>query len=481
MSAKLVRELMQSATQAHGAGLLDDAEKIYHRLLGVRPGHAPAVHLLGVICCQRKQFDAGLKLITQAISASPGQAEFYNSRGNALRGLNRVEEAIAAYHRAFELDPADLATLNNLGMALDRADRIPEALDCFDRLIAKKDDVAEWHANRGGVQAGAGLLPQAIASQRRAIALRPELAGAHAKLATALLASGEFAEGWREFEWRFRAGVVGDPTRDDPAPVWDGTPIPGKTLLVQAEQGFGDFFQCVRYVPRVAAGGAKVILRCQPALRKLVERVDGVAAVVTTDDAIPPHDLQVPIFSFPKLFGTDLATIPRTTPYLSADQGKAKEYERTNDRKRIGLAWAGSTAHGNDRRRSCPAERFNSLAGIEGVDFYRLQMPRDLPAPSALHLVDRTDQLQDFDDTAALISQLDLVISVDTSVVHLTGALGKPVWVLLPFAAEWRWMANREDSPWYPTARLFRQLTPGDWAGVMERVRDAVRVRTVRG
>jgi hypothetical protein len=222
----------------------------------------------------------------------------------------------------------------------------------------------------------------------------------------------------------------------------------------------------------MVAQGAKVVLRCQPELRTLLQRLPVASSVVANDEPIPPHDLQVPVFSLPLLFDTREETIPRTIPYLFADEENAARFGSADDRLRVGLVWAGSTGHGNNRRRSCPADEFNELAGIEKIDFYRLQMPADLPGPSALKLTDRTAELNNFDDTAALISNLDLVISVDTSVAHLAGAMGKSVWILLPFAAEWRWMTGRDDSPWYASALLFRQTTPGDWRGVLQRVRE---------
>jgi Flp pilus assembly protein TadD len=474
MTLKIVRQLMESATRAHSAGQLDQACALYQQVLAVRPGYPDAVHLLGVIACQRGQYDRGLTFISTAISASPNQSEFHNSLGNALRGLKRLDDAIIAHRRAVELDPNNLPALNNLAMALDYQDRSTDALQCLDRLIAAKDDVPQWHVNRGAVQFNTGDLASAIASQRRAIALQPDLPGAHAKLATALLASGQFAEGWREYEWRFRAGVIGDPTQGIASPRWDGSPLDGRTLLVHAEQGFGDFFQCARFLPLIAARGGSVILRCQQAVKKLAGQIAGITKLITLDEPVPPHDLQVPIFSLPLLFGADEGNIPRDIPYLFPSPEKAARFARTTPGKRVGLVWAGLPGHGNDRRRSCPAEQFNALARVDNLEFYRLQMPRDLPAPSGLTLIDHTADFTDFDDTAALISQLDLVISVDTSVAHLTGALGKPVWILLPFAAEWRWMTGRSDSPWYPTARLFRQTSVGDWPEVLGQIRDAL-------
>ena len=479
MNAKIARDLIASAARLHQAGQLEQAEKIYQQVLIVRPNQADAVHLLGVIACQRQQLDRGLELISRAILLSPTTGEYHNSLGNVLSGLKRMEEAIASYRRAYELDPKNLAALNNLAMALGHEDFTAESLALFDRLIAIKNDVGPWHTNRGGIQYNAGMLTAAIESQRRAIALQPDLAGAHTKLATALLSLGQFAEGWKEYTWRFVGGATANPALEDAAPVWDGSPIAGKTLLVQGEQGLGDVLQCARYLPLIAEQGVTVIVRCKPSLKMLLGRVAGVAQTLSVGEPIPPHDLQVPIFSLPLIFQTDEQTIPRAIPYLFADENKAKKYGGGGSVKRVGLAWAGSEEHGNNRRRSCPAEALNALAGIENIEFHRLQLPRTLPGPSGLTLIDHTVELHDFDDTAALVSNLDLVISVDTSIVHLAGAMGKPVWVLLPFAAEWRWLTQREDSPWYPTARLFRQTSAGDWNGVMQRVRSVLEAMAI--
>jgi Flp pilus assembly protein TadD len=481
MSAQTIQQLLQSATLLHQAGQLNQAEAQYQEILQIDPSHADALHLLGVIACQRGQYERGLELILTAVTFSPHRSDYHSTMGNALSGLKRWTEAIAAHRRAFDFDPSNLGALNNLAVALGHDDQTEESLECFEQLIAAKGDVAPWHANRADVLREAGKFSAAIDSLRRAIALQPDLAGAHIKLASALLSLGQFAQGWREFEWRFRAGTVADPTVGDSAPVWDGSSLAGKTLLIQPEQGFGDYLQLARYFPLLAKKGSMVIARCPPELRRLIERVPGVKQTITTDEPIPPHDLQIPIFSLPLRFHTDAKTIPRAIPYITADPQKAARYATNTGRKRIGLAWAGFTGHGNDRRRSCPADQFNTLAEIDGVDFYRLQMPPSLAPPSALALIDHTATLADFDETAALIANLDLVITVDTSIAHLAGAMGKPVWILLPFAADWRWQTHREDSPWYPTARLFRQTIAGDWAGAMERVRDALRDKTDPG
>jgi Flp pilus assembly protein TadD len=469
MSSKAINDAMQSALRFHNAGDLNSAQRTYEQILRVHPAHADAVHLLGVIACQRREFVRGVEWVSRAISLSPNQSAYHNSLGNGLRGLNKLTEAISAYRRAFELDSKNLQALNNLAVALDDAGQIDESLTYFDRLIAVKSDVPEWHTNRGSALLNARQVEAAIASFRTALSLRPSFATAHAKLSAALLLSGNFSEGWGEAEWRFRVGLMTDPGIAGGNPRWDGSPLQDRTLLIYAEQGFGDCIQFVRYAAMIPRDAGKVILQCEAPLKRLSSCVSGVDQVVTTDESTPPHDVQIPILSFPLVFQTDESSIPRRVPYILVDSQPS-----TNDRPRVGLVWAGNPAHANDHRRSCPADEFNALAEVDGIEFFRLQFPASLPSPSAFQLIDQIAELQDFADTAALVSTLDLVISVDTAVAHLAGAMGKPVWILLPFAGEWRWMTGREDSPWYPTARLFRQSLPGDWAGVLQRVRDAL-------
>jgi hypothetical protein len=244
-------------------------------------------------------------------------------------------------------------------------------------------------------------------------------------------------------------------------------------VLIRAEQGFGDAIQFIRYAPLIEKNGGHIIVQCQPALSRLLSKVAGVDEIIGPDEPLPAHDLQLPILSFPLVFNTTMETIPHRVPYLHASGGGLRLPESPGI-KRIGLAWAGNPNHANDRRRSIDPQLLSILGKIPNVEFHRLQLPASLPAPPGLHLIDHTNESADFQDTADLIAQMDLVISVDTAVAHLAGAMGKPTWILLPFAAEWRWLEQRSDSPWYPTARLFRQTKPGDWAGVLSKVREAI-------
>jgi hypothetical protein len=308
----------------------------------------------------------------------------------------------------------------------------------------------------------------------------PDNAEAHWHLAGALLRRCDFDEGWREFEWRWRLRHSA-PRRSFTQPEWDGGDLQGRTILLYCEQGFGDVIQFIRYVPLVAKLGAPVIVPAPSQLARLLQSVPG--ARIVTNDPLPPFDLQLPLLSLPRVFNTGLQTIPAAIPYLHpdpllVDQWKLKTSCPGNGMK-VGLAWAGRATHPNDRNRSISLQRLSPLTEINGPVFFSLH--KGEPAaqatnpPAGMKLIDLMADVHDFADTAALIANLDLVITVDTAVAHLAGAMGKAVWVLLPFPSDWRWLLNRDDSPWYPTMRLFRQAQPGDWAAPILQIATALR------
>ena len=321
---------------------------------------------------------------------------------------------------------------------------------------------------------------------REALRLRPDYPEAHNNLGCALLLAGLFEDGWKEYEWWRKVQPYSSSVRDFPAPLWRGEAIGDRTILLHAEQGLGDTLQFCRYAPLMVCG-AGIILEVQPSLVRLLSRLPGVMQVVAWGDGLPPFDLHCPLMSLPLAFGTTLDTIPAGTPYLSADPALAANWQERLvglDGLRIGLVWAGGqrlnfpVLVAVDRRRSIALKALAPLGEVSGVSFVSLQ--KDAPAaqaadpPHGLMLHDFTADLHDFEDTAALIVNLDLVISVDTSVAHLAGALGKPVWLLNRFDTDWRWLLNRDDSPWYPTLRQFRQPRPGDWNGAVCAARDAL-------
>ena len=432
--------LVARALAAHQRGDLDAAERDYRAALAAAPRHPHALHFLGVILYQRDRAADALPLLEQAVALVPHEPEFHNNLGLALAAADRTADAVAAYRRALDLKPDHAVAWNNLGLALQAANRLAEAIDAF------------------------------RASLRHA----PGFAQAHWNLGLALLAHGEFAEGWREYDWRLAIPELGRDLPKPAGPRWDGGNPAGRTILLTSEQGLGDTLQFIRFAPVLAARGARVLVQTQPALVKLLSSVPAVAGVYGGADPLPAYDAQLPLLSVAGALGIDADTIPRDVPYLACDPqhaaAVAAELAPFGGAFKVGLAWAGSPGHGNDRRRSCPLAALAPLLALRDVAWFSLQKDdgedQIAGVPAARNLV-LLEARRDFERKAALMAALDLVISVDTSTAHLAGALARPLWVLLPFAPDWRWQLERADSPWYPTARLIRQAHPGDWTGVV--------------
>ncbi len=501
--------IFRQAVADHRAGKLPEAEAGYRRILAVQPNHADSLHYLGLIAAQLGRHDRAVELIGRAVAVrpgmpdylnnlglsllvlgraadavdahrravtqAPGMAEAHNNLGNALRALDRPAEAEASYRQALALAPDMAPAHNNLGAALADLDRLDEAERSYRAALERWPDYPEAYNNLGNTLRALGRWPAATASYRQALALAPDYAEAHYNLGWSLLLAGDFAEGWTEFEWRWRI-AGGQVARDLPAPFWTGEPLDGRTLLLHAEQGAGDTFMFCRYVALAARRG-RVVLEAPAPLVGLLSRLPGLAGIVTAGAALPPFDLHCPLLSLPRAFGTTLATVPAEIPYLAADPVRIaawRERLRGIGGRRIGLVWAGNPTQRDDRRRSIPLAALAPLATVPGVTFVSLQKGRRETPPDGMRLVDWTDELRDYDDTAALIEALDLVVGVDTGVVHLAGALGRPVWVMNRFEPYFAWMTERADSPWYPSLRQFRQTAPGDWVGVIESVRAAL-------
>jgi len=327
-----------------------------------------------------------------------------------------------------------------------------------------------------------GQSDEAVAAYWQAVAIDPDLPASQWNLALALLVRGDFAQGWGKYEWRRKCADIGCARPDIIQQQWHGEPLEGRTILLHAEQGFGDTIQFMRYLPLVVQCGGRVIVECQSELQRLLKIMAPDIPIIARGQPLPDFDLQCPLLSVPKAMGTTLATIPAHVPYLRADAQDMQAWRnRLADHghcMKVGLIWAGNPRHKNDRNRSMKLAHFAHLAQVQGVQFYNLQKGEAAAEaktfPLGMALIDWTDELKDFADTAGLIANLDLVIAVDTAVAHLAGAMGKPVWTLLPFCPDWRWLRGREDSPWYPTMRLFRQPANGDWNSVMKRVAEAL-------
>jgi len=466
--------LLNRAQVLQQLGRTREALASFDLALALAPGSADAYNLRGNAHYTLKSFAAALADYDRAAALKPDAAPLHNNRGNALRELSRHEEALAAFGRAIALKPDYAEAHNNRGNALLGLNLVAEALADYDRALALKPDFADALVNRGNALHYLGRGREAIASFDAAIALSPQLAEAHWNKALTLLALGDFARGFAEYEWRWRRDSELK-SRSFAQPQWQGEDIAGKTVLLHAEQGFGDTIQMIRYLPLVAARGARVVLEIPDDLRPLIGGT-GVAATVRRGDALPPFDLHCPLMSLPLAFGTTLDTIPASVPYLSAPAERIAAWRaRLADLTppRVGLVWSGKPTHKNDHNRSIALTQLAPLLQTAGVTFVSLQTEyrdADRTALATAPLVRLDDALADFADTAAAIAALDLVIAVDTAVAHLAGAMGIPLWLLLPAIGDWRWLEGRTNSPWYPSARLFRQPQIGDWPGALANV-----------
>jgi len=436
-----------------GLGRHRDALAAFDRVLAAIPRHPEARLNRGIALAALGEPGPALVAFDAVVALSPGNAAAHYNRGIALFDLGRYAEAVAASERALALAPDHVKALHNRGLALQALNRFQDALASYDAAIARQKDYADAHFNR----------------------------------ALALLTVGEFRSGFAEYEWRWRRTGMPNERRGQGGPLWLGEfPLQRKTILLQAEQGLGDTIQFARYVPLIAGMGATVILEVQPELVPLVAQIPGASTVVARGDAAPPSDLHCPLGSLPLALRTEAATIPAEVPYVRSDPARVAKWQSRlgepdgRGGPRIAIAWAGNPKHANDRNRSIALAQ---LAPLFSLNERFVSVQRDLRDDDARVLAGHRqvmpigDALDDFADTAAVLDLVDLVITVDTSVAHLAGAMGRPVWILLPFSPDWRWGLAGDSSRWYPTARLFRQSSPHDWTGVIAQVRKELESR----
>jgi tetratricopeptide (TPR) repeat protein len=457
-----------------------DALDIFDKAIALKHDHANALNNRGLTLATLGRHVEALASWGRALAADPGHAEALHARGNALFTLKRFAEALEDYDRFLALRPDDADVLNNRGSSLSELGRLDEAVESYARALELDPKLPEVHINKGHVLADLHRFDEALAAYADAAAIGPKHAEAKFCESLVRLRLGEFAQGWRDYEWRWRQASWGERGRDFPSPLWLGEQsLAGKTILLHAEQGFGDTIQFVRYVPLLARLGARVVLEVQPPLTPLLSGMDGASCVLARGEALPAFDLHCPLMSLPLAFGTESRSIPSDGAYIRTPADRVSDWQARLGQTRglrVGIAWAGSSVHEHDRSRSMALERFASVLSVPGIEFVSIQ--KDLsPADAATlrrygNVRPVGDELGDFADTAAVVARMDLVVAVDTSVVHLAGALMRPVWVLVPFSPDFRWLLGREDSPWYPTARLFRQPRFGDWESVLARVRD---------
>ncbi|TAG92647.1 MAG: tetratricopeptide repeat protein [Oscillatoriales cyanobacterium] len=460
-------------------GDLVEAVNCYQQGIQVNPNCAEAYLNLGIALEEQGKLDEALVICQQAIQQFPANVDAHYNLGMVLYKQGKFENAIACYQQALSLKPDFLQALNNLGKAFEEVGKLANAIECYNRAIELQPNNINSFNGLGNALQKQGKFTDAVACYRQGVELNITHPEAHLNLALALLLVGDFQRGFSEYEWRMLVKEKQFPTNNFPQPLWDGKDLDGKTILLCLEQGLGDAIQFMRYADLVKQKGGKVIVWCLPDLQRLFEQVLGIDQLIVSPESAPNFDVRAQLMSLPYLLGTTLETIPANVPYLAPPPGVEFTINKTPNLK-VGIVWSGNPNNSLNNLRSFSLNSLIKLLDIPGVDFYSLQKDMTEEERTLLEqmpIADLSAYLHDFADTAAAISALDLVISVDTSVAHLAGALGKPVWILLCFTPDWRWMLEREDSPWYPTARLFRQEKQGDWEGVFERLAVALKAK----
>jgi len=491
-------------------GRLEEALESYHNALVIRPYLAEALNNRARTLWRLRRFDEAIESSYRALAARPDDPDAHNSCGKMLYHLARFQQASDSYDVAVALRPAYLDAWFNLAITLERLNSFEKAAHAYNAVIALNPNFAGGYNNRAhalfrlqrfeeaieGYEEALVIKPdypdalsnrmrplhdlhrftEELTSGDRVFAMAPDHGEAHLNAATCRLLTGDFQRGFAEYEWRWRGRQLSPKQRGFPQPLWRGQyDIAGKTVLLHAEQGMGDTIQFCRYAPLVAEKGAHVILEVQASLKALLESNHAALTVLARGEQLPRFDFHCPLLSLPLAFGTGRSTVPGASPYLAASSALTGQWRRRfekSDRVRVGIAWFGNRAHTDDRNRSIPLATLKPLFA-QPVQFVSLQQalsPDDRATVEGLRILDFGSELTDFSQTAALISLMDIVISVDTAVAHLAAAIGRPTWILLPFTPDWRWMLDREDSPWYAAARLFRQKRRGDWAEVVTRV-----------
>ncbi len=457
-------------------GKLDEAGQSLRQAIRLKPDYAEAYYNLGNVLVSRNQLEEAVTIFKHALAIKPDYGEVYNNLGLVLIDLGKAKEAAVILQQAVRLRPVP-DSYNNLGLALTDQGKFAEAEANYHQALHLNPNHADAHSNLGNSYKEQGRLEEAIACYQQALWLQPNLASTHWNRSLAWLQMGDYEKGWTEYEWRWKRKQT--LPRPFPQPFWDGSPLQGRTILLHMEQGLGDMLQFIRYAPLVKDRGGTVIAECPASLIPLFSSCAGIDRLVPESSGLPDFQVHAPLMSLPRLFGTTLATIPAIVPYLKVDEHLVecwREKIGSAAQFKIGIAWQGNPHHKWDRHRSIPLAQFAPLASIPGVRLISLQK-----GPGAEQLKDMATRfpLMDpgpeldsasgvFMDTAAIIKNLDLVITTDTAVAHLAGAVAFPVWLALSAIADWRWMFQREDSPWYPTMRLFRQTELGNWHPVFE-------------
>jgi len=459
----------------------EEALASYDRALALAPDLAVAHHNRGSTLAVLNRHEEALANFERVLDLKPELAErisALNNRGKMLAKLKRFDEALASYDQVLALAPDHVDALTRRGVALVELGHYEEGLAAYAAALRVDPNYLDAYLNRGNARALLHQFDAALADYGAATALQPEHADANFNEALVRLCLGDFRRGWPKYEYRWRSKKYASLWPKFPRPVWRGDgELSGKTILLCAEQGMGDAIQFVRYAALVAARGAKVLVGVHRPLAPVMTSVPGVTQVIADGGTLPDFDVYCPLLSLPLAFGTELGTIPSTVPYIWPQPDRITRWQGSvpqNGRLRVGICWAGTSVHAGDRRRSIPLDAFAKIFSVRGIDFVSLQKEvsqRQAAVLSERGVVQLGQKFEDFADTAAVVAMLDLIISVDTSVAHLAGAMARAVAVLLPFSPDFRWLQGRTDTPWYPTMRLFRQTAPNDWEAPLERVR----------
>lgn len=458
--------------QHHQANRLTEAQTLYRRILGGQPGHPVATHMLGLVALARQEFGEAARLFLQALESNPGNGDAASNLGVAFRGLGRKDDALRAFRRALDIDPDDQTARFNLGLTLSDLGRLEEAQQAYQDVLSRTPDHIEALNNLGNVLWDQGFLDDAAGCYEKALAKAPDNAEIHKTLGFLQLLRGDFERGWRNYAWRLKE--AGNPLKVEnyAGPSWQREDLSGKTLLVYHEQGLGDVIQFVRYLPLLRERGARVVFEVQAPLLEIMAASDLADLVVETGRELPGYDFHIPLLELPRLFATRLESIPGEVPYLKVPEDRLAVWRQRFDADggfKVGLVWMGNPVVASNPKRSIDPALLTSLSEIPGVSLYSLQVGRDGEARAVFgdRVTDHSPLLKDYADTAAAMTHLDLVISTCTSPLHMAGALSVPTWGLLCKWPDWRWLIGREDSPWYPGMKLFRQKTAGDWEPVV--------------
>lgn len=479
------RKNLALAQQA--AGHPDRAEASLRESLRLEPRYAEAAFQLGLLLHEQHRFDAAGHVLDEALQLQPqsraGLAQVFIHRAAQLRQQRRPEDAATTYRQVLHWLPEHAEALAGLGPVLLELNGFEEARANLQAAVQLQPEAADVHHNLGIALYRSGLLADAVAALRRAVALKPDDPETHLVLGMALLAQGDWAAGWPEYEWRLRRAPSASSAVQPPR--WDGGPLAGRTILLTAEQGFGDAIQFVRFSEPLRDQGARVLLQCQPELVRLLTACRFLDGVFRWDAVPPAYDVYAPLMSLPGLLHITLANLPASVPYLHAEPALVAHWCRRladTEHLRVGIAWQGGSVTRPNLHKAVPLRLFERLARVEGVELVSVQKGpgteqlAEQRFPVTVLDDDPAAPARDFAGTAAILVNLDIVITIDTAVAHLAGALGLPTWVLLPADADWRWLRGRDDSPWYPTMRLFRQSRFGEWEPVLEAVEAALRV-----